>query len=87
MAAYHNPEINGQAAANIAMFLQEKTGTIYGKWRGRMPAAQQRALFYRFLGKGWICIDGANERITHTRKVCFGTDFDTNHDLAFREII
>lgn len=74
------------AATNLARFLQERTGTIYGRWAGRLPAATQRALMGRFLGKGRLVIDGAKERVVHSRKVCFGTDFDTTHDLAWQDL-
>jgi hypothetical protein len=74
-------------AANLALFLVEKTGSCLGEWYGRgMPAAQQRALFGRFLGKGRIYIDGARELLQHSRKVCFGLDHDINHALAWRDL-
>ena len=46
-------------AANLAIFLVEKTGSCLGSWKGNLPAAQQRALFGRFLGKGKLIIDGS----------------------------
>lgn len=73
-------------AASLALFLTEKTGTCLGSWQGRMPAAEQRALFGRFLGKGTLIIDGATERIEHFVKVCFGTDWDVTANLAWREL-
>ncbi len=72
--------------ANLAIFLQEQTGTVCGTWRGHMKASEQRALFGRFLGKGLLIIDGANERIRMIVKVCFGTDFDTREDLSWRDL-
>ncbi len=63
-------------AAQLAFFLLEKTGTVYGQWDGKMPATEQRALFGRFIGKGLILIDGAHETICNRVKVCFGHDYD-----------
>jgi hypothetical protein len=70
-------------AANLAFFLLEKTGTVFGRWNGRMAAAEQRALFGRFLGKGKIWIDGANETIEHHVKVCFGLDGECTANLKW----
>lgn len=63
-------------AANLAIFLLTKTGSIWGEWYGRMPAAEQRALFGRFIGKGVIVINGLDETILNRVKVCFGLDWD-----------
>lgn len=71
------------AAANMALFLLEKTGSVCGRFYGTMPAAQQRAMFGRFLGKGKVEIDGATEILSHTVKVCFGMDYDTNFSRAW----
>jgi hypothetical protein len=73
-------------AANLAIFLLKNTGSIWGQWRGRMTATEQRALFGRFLGKGLISINGETERLKMIVKVCFGTDFDTRHDIAWRDL-
>lgn len=73
-------------AANLALFLQEKTGTIFGEWDGRMTAAEQRALFGRFLGKGRLCINGLSETVEHYVKVCFGTDSDCTARVAWRDL-
>lgn len=64
------------AATNLAMFLLETKGSVCGIWAGHMKAAQQRALFGRFIGKGQLVIDGARETITHTVKRCFGLDYE-----------
>lgn len=64
-------------AAGMAFFLLEHTGTIYGKWRGRMKAADQRLFFGRFVGKGQIIINGDDETVSHNVSVCFGTMRDT----------
>lgn len=73
-------------AANLALFLLDRKGSVFARWAGRLSAAEQRALFGRFLGKGTIIIDGAQETLKHSRKVCFGLDFDINHSLAWREL-
>ena len=63
-------------AANLALFIQEKTGSIFGRFVGKMTAAEQRALFGRVLGKGRIVIDGDKEEISNLVTVCFGQDYD-----------
>lgn len=63
-------------AANLAFFLLEKTGSVLGKCAVRLNAAEQRALFGRFIGKGQIVIDGTAETICNRVKVCFGLDYD-----------
>lgn len=68
------------AAANLGFFLLEKVGSIYGTWKGRMPADEQRALFGRFLGKGRLTIDGSIENIKVVTSACFGLDYnEVNH--------
>lgn len=73
-------------AANVASFLMNKTGSTLKVWSGHMSAAEQRELFGRFLGKGKLWIDGAEETIEHYRKVCFGTDAECTKRLAWREL-
>jgi hypothetical protein len=73
-------------AANLASFLSEKTGTVCGFWYGKLSAKAQRELFGRYLGKGNVVIDGKTERLTHSRTVCFGTDFEITADLAWRNL-
>lgn len=63
-------------AANLALFLFEKTGSVLGKWAGKLPAEEQRALLGRCLGKGTIVIDGTSETVCNRVKVCFGLDYD-----------
>lgn len=63
-------------AAALALFLLDRTGSIWGRWRGKMPATEQRALFGRFIGKGDIVIDGTDESVCMKRRICFGTDWD-----------
>jgi len=71
-------------AANLAIFLIEKTGSVFNTWTGRLTAAEQRALFGRFIGKGKLVIDGASETVEHYRKVCFGLDSECTATLAWR---
>ena len=63
-------------AANLALFLTERTGSCLGRWHGHMPADQQRALLGRYIGKGTLWIDGSAETVEHHVKVCFGHDTD-----------
>lgn len=78
MIEFNKPTDKHAIAANCAVFLIENGQSIFGKWSGRMPAKQQRELFGVFLGKGEITIDGERDRVSHSRSVCFGTDYDTN---------
>lgn len=63
-------------AAQLAFFLLEHTGTVFGEWAGKMTAAAQRDLFGRFIGKGKIVINGERETLCNRVKVCFGLDSD-----------
>jgi hypothetical protein len=73
-------------AANLAFFLLQKTGSVLGIWKGPMPAAEQRTLFGRFLGKGQIVIDGTRETVCNRVKVCFGQDYDDRNTVAWRAL-
>lgn len=77
---------NTDYAANLALFLLDKTGSIWGEWYGRMTAAEQRALFGRFIGKGNIVINGLEETILNRVKVCFGLDWDDRSVTAWRAL-
>ena len=70
-------------AANLALFLLEKTGSIFATWTGKLSASEQRALFGRAIGKGIIVIDGARELISNRVKVCFGLDYDDRNVTAW----
>lgn len=70
-------------AANITFFLFEKTGSVWGQWKGRMTAVEQRRLMGRFLGKGMIVIDGTTETVCNRVKVCFGHDYDDRNVTKF----
>lgn len=71
---------------DIGLFLTMRTGTCTGRWEGRMRAAEQRALFGRFFGKGTLTIDGATERIQHCVTRCFGLDYEFTADLRWADI-
>lgn len=73
-------------AANLAIFLTEKTGSCLNTWAGKLTAAEQRGLFGRFLGKGQIVIDGARETVANRVKVCFGLDTDDRNVTAWRSL-
>ena len=72
--------------ANLALFLTERTGSCLNTWSGKLTAAEQRALFGRYIGKGKIWIDGANETVEHHVKVCFGADTDCTFSSAWRDM-
>ncbi len=73
-------------AAQLALFLVEKTGTVFGEWMGRMSAAEQRALFGRFLGKGRIIINGDKETLCMRIKCCFGLDYADEKQTNWRDL-
>jgi len=73
-------------AADLALFLLEKTGTVLGTWEGRMTATEQRALIGRYLGKGVIVINGDDETVRMRVKVCFGLDTDDVAITSFRTL-
>jgi hypothetical protein len=70
-------------AANLAVFLTERKGSCLNTWFGRMTAAEQRALFGRFLGKGTLFIDGVEETVEHYRTVGFGFDSECTTSLKW----
>ena len=73
-------------AANLAIFLTEKTGSCLNTWCGKMAAAEQRELLGRFLGKGTVCVNGADETVKHTVKVCFGLDHEVTFEKQWRAL-
>ncbi|MHC5194766.1 hypothetical protein ACYSUW_13525 [Pseudomonas frederiksbergensis] len=73
-------------AGNLALFLLDKTGSIWGCWSGKLTAAEQRALFGRFLGKGKIVIDGLREQICNRVSVCFGNDWDDRNVTTWQQL-
>jgi hypothetical protein len=87
MLSYKMPlNVGSDPAANLAFFLMENASGIWGKWSGPLKAADQRALFGRFLGKGRVYIDGAEERLKHIVTVGFGMDFDVTADVSWRDL-
>lgn len=73
-------------AANLAIYLQAKTGSVCGQTAEKMPAKTQRSLFGRFLGKGTIIIDGSREIICNRVKVAFGMDWDDRNVTPWRNL-
>lgn len=71
---------------NLANFLLDKTGSIFGIWNDHMLKKDQLNLFGMYLGKGNIYINGATERISHTVSRCFGTDFETTFSKMWNEL-
>lgn len=72
--------------AALRLFLNEMAGTA-PRWRGRMKAASQKALFGRNIGRGVLIIDGEREQIRHVVSACFGTDTETTFSTSWRELI
>ena len=73
-------------AANLALFLTNTLGTPLAQWRGKMAAAEQRALFGRYIGKGTIVIDGEKETVANRVTCCFGQDYDYRNVTAWRDM-
>ena len=67
---------NYAIAENITQFLIQTNGSALKDWRGKMSKKDQLKLFGHYFGKGTIYIDATAEDVTHTIKVCFGTDYD-----------
>lgn len=74
------------AAANLAFFLLDKTGSVLGKWNGKLSASEQRALFGTFMGKGRLYINGDDETVEHYVKVCFGLDSDCTKSATWAQL-
>ncbi|MHB8521003.1 MAG: hypothetical protein ACYDH9_09600 [Limisphaerales bacterium] len=78
--------MNGIVVERLAFFLLERTGSVCGKWTGRMRSTEQMALFGRNLcGRREIQIDGSRETIKAKMTVCFGTDCEIQN-WTWREI-
>ena len=80
MNTAHTADHATDHAASLALFLTEKTGSCLATWKGKLPAADQRALFGRFIGKGTLEIDGTAETLVHWVSVCFGQDYDVTFE-------
>jgi hypothetical protein len=79
----HAPENQMDSATkvtNLAFFLQEKTGSVFGYFSSPMLAKDQRALFGQFIGKGKIVIDGESEHVKHVVSRCFGLDYEVTFE-------
>lgn len=72
---------------NLAFFLLDNTGSVNGKFKGKLSAKEQRELFGVFLGKGTIEIDGMRETVRHIISVCFGHDFDVKFESKWKDIL
>ncbi|ANB77970.1 hypothetical protein AYM40_37020 (plasmid) [Paraburkholderia phytofirmans OLGA172] len=75
-----------ELAAKLALFLVKRTGSRIEKWSGTLLAAEQRALFGRFFGKGTLTIDGKRERIKHTVSRSFGMGREVTTDVAWADL-
>ena len=73
-------------ASNLAIFLTDRTGSCLNIWSGKMTAAEQRALFGRYIGKGEIVINGSDETIANRVKVCFGLDCDDRNVTRWKAL-
>jgi hypothetical protein len=74
-------------AANLAFFLLEKTGSIRGKWAGKLTKGQQVELLGAYVyGKKTVHIDGDKETISSSWKVCFGTDSESSPEVKWSDI-
>jgi hypothetical protein len=73
-------------AASLAFYLTRATGTPCGRAKVRMPAAAQRQLFGRYLGRGLLIIDGSTETIEHVIKRCFGLDHEVTARIPWRAL-
>ena len=73
-------------ASALALFLQDKTGSIFGRYIGKLSATEQKALTGRYIGKGSIVIDGSTETVCNRVKVCFGHDYDDRNVTQWRAL-
>jgi hypothetical protein len=73
-------------ATRLAHYLTDATGSPTGRVKVRLPAADQRALFGRYFGKGAIYIDGANETVEHWVKRGFGHDSECTAYAGWRDL-
>lgn len=78
-------ELHYETASHIAFFLISQGKKSYEEWDGYMPAKKQREVFGVYLGRGRIFVDGLNETISMTVKVCFGLDFNTEINIDCKD--
>lgn len=74
---------NYTIAENITAFLVEKTGSLQMSYSDKFSKKDQLSLLGRYLGKGIITINPQYETVSHTRKVAYGQDYDTNRVIKF----
>jgi hypothetical protein len=74
------------AIENLTAFVHAQTGSIFGTWKGKMSAIEQRDLFGRYLGKGQIIINGDDTSICNRVKVCFGLDYDDRNHIYWAQL-
>jgi hypothetical protein len=89
LTAYTMPAetcIGDDYAANLSHFLMANGQSIFGKVSVKIKAADQRALFGRFLGKGSIFISGETEELSHWVKVAFGQDIDCTEKMRWGDL-
>ncbi|WP_049098116.1 hypothetical protein [Burkholderia cepacia] len=75
-----------ELAAKLGLFLVNRTGKCNGKWRGKLLAAEQRALLGRYFGRGTLVIDGARARIRYQVERLFGAGVETKADVAWADL-
>lgn len=73
-------------AASLAHYVTQATGTPLGRVKVRMPAADQRALFGRYFGRGLLIINGETETVEHVVKRCFGLDHEVTAAVNWRDL-
>lgn len=72
-----NPITEIEIVGALALFLLTKTGSIFGKFEGRLSSSEQRNFFGCVpFGKCRVLIDGEKETVETWRKVAFGKDFE-----------
>lgn len=79
----HDDPSETDYAANLALFLVEKTGSIFNEWRGKMSAADQRELMGCYLGKGTIIINGRDETVRNRVTVRYGQAWEDRKITTF----
>ena len=75
-----------ETTGDLAMFLLEKTGSVFGIWRGYMSKKDQLHRLGLYLGKGKIIIDGADETVCCRVKVCFGMDYEDKNTTRWANL-
>ncbi|NIU82893.1 MAG: hypothetical protein GWN31_05290 [Candidatus Thorarchaeota archaeon] len=77
LQSYTLPTLDNDYIANIGFFLLQNTGSIWGKWEGKIRVQDQRKLFCgRSFGRKTIMLDGEESIMAVWRTVNFGNDID-----------